>query len=99
MATQNVLLVDKDAADIQNRRMHVYLDEANRVDAYNSFKALHEATRALNICRGMFEALNGLGLIEAENIVKDDISRIESKIENIYEEKRSKHLPRWRSEV
>lgn len=96
MAMQIVTTVDKNAVLIENQRMYAYLNEANRVNARTTFKALQDATRALNICKGMYEVLNNLGLTEEKNLVGEDIARIEAKIQNIYEEKRRKQLPQWK---
>lgn len=88
LAIQIVVTVDKKAVQIENQRMFIYLNEVNRVEPHSTYKKLQDATMALNICRGMYEVLNNLGLTEENNFVGEDIIRVEAKIQNIYEEKR-----------
>jgi hypothetical protein len=96
MAIQVVIPVDKQAVEIENRSMHTYLGDANSADAYSSYKALQDATKALNICKGMHRVLSNLGLTEEKEIVGEDIKRIEAKIQSIYEEKKEKYGFGWK---
>jgi hypothetical protein len=97
MPNEILYSVSKDAVVIQDKRMHRLLAEANSTDERSTYRALNDAYRALNIARGFYEALNGLGLLEIQNLVGEDIERIEKKINDILDSKRRRDTLKWRS--
>lgn len=94
MPNEIMYTVTKEAVVIQDKRMHRYLSAANSANERNTYAALNDAYRTLNIARGFYEALNGLGLLEERNMVGEDIERIEKKIRDLQEEKHRKDLAR-----
>lgn len=97
MANQLLIADDKVAVIQQNKNMYEQLNNANRVSQDSTYADLRDALMALNICRGMYKVLDGLGLTEEKNFVAEDIKRVEAKIDSILEEKRRKDRPKWRS--
>lgn len=72
---------------IQDKRMSRLIQDANSVGPSSTYKDLNDAYRALNIARGFYEALSGLGILDLQSMVGEDIERIEQKILELKEEK------------
>ncbi len=76
-------------------RMQDHIRDANMVSTSSTYRALSDATRALHIATGFYRVLDGLGLLETKQMVKEDIERIEQKIADILKEKQRTHIP-WK---
>ncbi len=95
MQKETVCLVRRQDVITSECRMQDHLRDANIVSINSTYKALSDATRALHIATGFYRVLDGLGLLEEKQMVKEDIERIEQKIVGILEEKRRTHVP-WK---
>lgn len=96
MQRESVQLVARKDVVAQECIMQDFLRDANGVNVNSTYKALSDANRALHIATGFYKVLDGLGLLEEKQMVKEDIERIEQKIIDILEEKRRYDFPRWK---
>jgi hypothetical protein len=70
---------------------------ANDIRTDSTYVKVSKAKEALYEGKGMYRVLNSLRLLDEKSVIGEDIDRIETKINNIYEEKRRKEYPKWRS--
>ncbi len=92
MPNEILYTVPKEAVVIQDKRMHRYLGAANSANTRSTQAELIDAYRVLNIARGFYQALNGLGLLDPQNMVGEDIERVEKKILELQKEKKAHQI-------
>lgn len=97
MAMQIVIPVDKNASKAQISQLLMLLRLANDIHKNSTYVKVNKAKEALYEAKGMYRILRSLKILEESSLIGEDIDRIESKIQNIYEEKRRTDFPKWRS--
>jgi hypothetical protein len=89
-----IIPIDKTAVIAQRKQLLKYLYEANDIRSDAPVKKLEEAYRILSVAKGIYDTLHKLDLLPGRkeslqgNELKEDISRIENKINYLMEERR-----------
>lgn len=97
MAMQTVLTVDKATVSVLKDNLYKLIKSAQDISAQSTFEHLRLAKESLDIARGLFKALNELGLIDDLSITEEDLERVQRKHMHVLEDKRRSDRPRWKS--
>jgi hypothetical protein len=80
--------VKQEATSILIKRMNKYISEANEVNSDSAYESLRFARLTLANSRGIYICLKGLGLLSKDEVIGENIDRVQQKIEDILDEKR-----------
>lgn len=69
---------------------------ANEVSKDSTYAKINKSKEALFEAKGMYRVLKSQQMLKEKELIGSDIERIEEKIQNVYEEKRRKEMPKWR---
>ena len=87
MSSNIAVAVEKNAILEQIDCLNEYLEVANNIGTNDTFARINMASKYLHMAKGLHQALFKLKVLSNWREVKEDISRIESKIEFIRAEK------------
>ncbi len=99
MEKVDMVAVNKQDVSAVIALMRNYMRTANDTHLDATYVKITKARGDLRRAQGIHEALQVLDLLPGNDRSGEDLSRIETKIEDIYEQKHRREYPRWRASV